>query len=225
MKIIVFGGNGSIGSEIVRLLQKDSHNQVFCVGHSESKNLQYRFETESFHELLKLGPFDGIVWANGRNINDSILDYSQENLDLLINANLNFILKSLNLILNENAISNKASLVLISSIWQNHARNLKLSYSVSKAALAGLVKSCAIDLGSKGIRVNSVSPGVVLNNMSKKNLSEEQISKISSETPLGHLVTEQEVAKVVSWLLSDGSSGLTGQDITVDGGWTIARYV
>lgn len=225
MKIIVFGGNGAIGSEIVNQLKKSSTNEVYTVGHKNGKLLTYNFETPSFDKLVKIGPFDAVIWAGGKNANDSIINVENESFTQIMEANLNFIIRSMTFLVNENMLANNSSLVVISSIWQHLSRNNKLSYSVSKSALSGLIKSTAIDLGKSNIRVNSVSPGVVLNEMTKKNLSSEQISKIAGETPLQRLVTEEEIANTVLWLISDASSGLTGQDLIVDGGWSVSRHV
>jgi NAD(P)-dependent dehydrogenase (short-subunit alcohol dehydrogenase family) len=223
MKILVFGGNGSIGKEIAK--QLSSEHDVFIASHKDSKDSLAKFETDSFAGVLENGPYDGVVWATGKNINDNIGELSYHQYQDILEANLNFIVKTLSSLIQSKSINNGASLVLISSIWQDFARNNKFSYSVSKSALSGMIKSLSVDLGPRGIRVNSVSPGVVLNEMSKKNLNNDQIMKIQLETPLRQLVTEADVANAVAWLISPLSKSITGQNLIVDGGWTISRYV
>jgi enoyl-[acyl-carrier-protein] reductase (NADH) len=61
--------------------------------------------------------------------------------------------------------------------------------------------------------------------MTLKNLSQDQIEKIESTTPLGKLVTPQEVASIASWLLSPDSSGIAGQSITIDNCWSDIRDI
>lgn len=223
MKILVFGGNGSIGKEITKLLS--SEHELFIASHKGSKESLAKFETDGFKEVLINGPFDGVIWASGKNTNDTIAELNYQLFNEILEANLNFIVRTLSSLIQSKSIKDGASLVLISSIWQDFARNSKFSYVVSKSALSGMIKSLSVDLGPRGIRVNSVSPGVVLNEMTQRNLNKDQIQKIQSETPLRQLVTETDVANTVAWLISPLSKGITGQNLIVDGGWTISRYV
>jgi NAD(P)-dependent dehydrogenase (short-subunit alcohol dehydrogenase family) len=113
------------------------------------------------------------------------------------------------------------SIVIVSSIASRLiGAYLPLGYHVSKAALCHMVRYWAVTLGGRGIRVNSVSPGTVLKEESKKffvndrRLSE-QYRRI---TPLGRFGYAKEVAQVIGCLCSEQTSFVTGQDIVVDGG-------
>lgn len=218
MKALIFGSSGSLGQAINnRLLECE--NEVNSISHSELENIDAI--------LAKLGnpKFDSIIWAGGLNLNDSIRTLNLDNFELVFDANLKFILITLSKLLKNDSINKGASLVLLSSVWQDVARINKLSYTISKSALSGLVRSLALELGESEIRCNSVSPGVVNNEMSRTNLTQEQINSVKSQTPLKELVTPGQVANVVSWLASNESAGVTGQNIVIDGGWTIAKYV
>ena len=125
--------------------------------------------------------------------------------------------------LDNHLLEASSSLVVVSSVWQNITRKNKFSYTVSKAAIEGLVNSVMADFSITGMRINAVLPGVVYSKMTRENLTASQISKIESETPNNTLVTAQELAKVISWLLSDESKGINGQFITVDNGWSNVR--
>ncbi len=92
-------------------------------------------------------------------------------------------------------------------------------YSATKAALDGLTRSLARELGSRNIRVNSVAPGYFESDM-VKGLSEERKSRIERRTPLGRLARVEEVANAIYFLASDQASFITGQTIVVDGGLT-----
>ena len=122
-------------------------------------------------------------------------------------------------------LAKTSRLLIISSVWQRLSRKNKFSYSVSKSAIAGIIKSVTADYGRKGITINAILPGVIKNEMTLKNLSQDQIEKIESTTPLGKLVTPQEVASIASWLLSPDSSGIAGQSITIDNGWSDIRDI
>jgi NAD(P)-dependent dehydrogenase (short-subunit alcohol dehydrogenase family) len=125
--------------------------------------------------------------------------------------------------LDNHLLEASSSLVVVSSVWQNITRKNKFSYSVSKAAIEGLVNSVMADFSITGMRINAVLPGVVDSKMTRENLTSSQISKIESETPNNTLVTAQQLAKVISWLLSGESKGINGQFITVDNGWSNVR--
>ncbi len=92
-------------------------------------------------------------------------------------------------------------------------------YSATKAALDGLTRSLARELGPKGIRVNSVAPGYFESDM-VAGLPDEVRDKLVRRTPLRRLVTVDDVAEVVLFLASERAALVTGQTIVVDGGFT-----
>ena len=92
-------------------------------------------------------------------------------------------------------------------------------YSATKAALDGLTRSLARELGPRKIRVNSVAPGYFDSEM-VKGMAEEQKQRIARRTPLGRLARVDEVANAVHFLTSDQASFITGQTLVVDGGIT-----
>ena len=96
-------------------------------------------------------------------------------------------------------------------------------YAATKAALRSFARTWSVDLKSRKIRVNVVSPGTVITPGYKNaGLSDEQIAKIEAEaaaaTPLGRVGTPEEIAKAVVFLASDESSYVTGIELFVDGG-------
>jgi NAD(P)-dependent dehydrogenase (short-subunit alcohol dehydrogenase family) len=109
------------------------------------------------------------------------------------------------------------SVVFVSSL-HDHAIRLRPHYSASKAAVAMLVKELAHELGSKGIRVNAVSPGVV-RSASVGAPGPEEAARTSQIVPLGRMGEPIDVARVVAMLLNDEWSGyVTGANVPVDGG-------
>lgn len=93
----------------------------------------------------------------------------------------------------------------------------QVNYSSSKAGVIGLTKSLAKELGSRGIRVNAVAPGFIETDMTAS-LNENNKEFIKNNVPLKRLGSAQDVANVVSFLISDESNYITGQVINVDGG-------
>ncbi len=92
-------------------------------------------------------------------------------------------------------------------------------YSATKAALDGMARSLAKELGPSGIRINSVAPGYFESEMTA-NLTDEQRQRIRRRTPLGRLATIDDILNGVRFLLSAESSFITGQTLVVDGGLT-----
>jgi 3-oxoacyl-[acyl-carrier protein] reductase len=92
-------------------------------------------------------------------------------------------------------------------------------YSATKAALDGLTRSLARELGPRNIRVNSVAPGYFESDM-VKDMTEQDRQRIARRTPLGRLARIEDVANAVQFLASEQASFITGQTIVVDGGIT-----
>jgi 3-oxoacyl-[acyl-carrier protein] reductase len=179
-------------------------------------------DNNNLENLKNIDEVDIIVWAHGYNFNDNINNYDNNNFNKMIEANVSFILNTLNFLLKNNKIKDSAKLVIISSIWEEFTRENKLSYSISKAALSGLVKNLSYDLSSKNILINNVLPGVIDNDMSRKTLSKEQFDYIKNYMNFNRLITLEDVYKTVKFLAIE-NTGITGQSIKVDLGFTNLR--
>jgi 3-oxoacyl-[acyl-carrier protein] reductase len=110
-------------------------------------------------------------------------------------------------------------IVNISSVHAIRGHSGVTVYSATKAALDGLTRSLAHELGPRKIRVNSVAPGYFNSEMTR-DMPDEQKQRIARRTPLGRLARIDEIASVVHFLASDEASFITGQTLVVDGGIT-----
>ena len=95
------------------------------------------------------------------------------------------------------------------------------NYAASKAALIGLTRSAAVDLGSSSINVNAVAPGFVKTELLTK-LPKEVLERAEHESVLGRVAEPEDIARVVVFLCSEAARHITGQVIIVDGGLTLA---
>jgi 3-oxoacyl-[acyl-carrier protein] reductase len=223
--VAVFGATGALGLDICRLLDQDGLHLI-RVGRTSNENVDVsRANPNWVDELSKFGKLDGIVWAQGVNASGTILTTTPEQLAMAFDANVGFIHTTLQELVEADALANPCRTVVLSSIWQQHARSNKFAYMTSKSALSGLVLSAAIDLAEIGVTMNAVLPGVIDTPMTRANLSAEQIRNVEASTLGGHLANSRNIASTVSWLLSPKSEGVNGQFITVDNGWTINRHV
>lgn len=114
----------------------------------------------------------------------------------------------------------KGTIITLSSVWGVHGASCEAAYSASKAAVIGLTKALAKELGPSGIRVNCVAPGVIETDM-LAHLSAEDKAALAEETPLGRLGTPEDVAALVAFLASERAAFLTGQTIGIDGGFAL----
>jgi NAD(P)-dependent dehydrogenase (short-subunit alcohol dehydrogenase family) len=174
-------------------------------------------------DLLGDSPFDAVVWAQGTNRNDSIYAFDAAAHLAVLQANVVYVAVTLAELLRRDQLVRPARLCVVSSIWQTIARQDKLSYTVSKAALQGLVLSAAVDLGRDGHLINAVLPGVLDTPMTRAMLTPGQIAAVEQATLFGRLATPGDVAATVAFLCSEQNRGMTGQFVAVDLGFSHAK--
>ena len=105
-------------------------------------------------------------------------------------------------------------------MWGKVGASCEVHYSASKAGLRGMTLALAKEVGLSGITVNMIEPGVIATDMNSS-LSDEILSELKEETPLGRIGTPSDVAALALFLASEGASFITGQIIGVDGGFAI----
>lgn len=111
-------------------------------------------------------------------------------------------------------------IVNLTSIFGNITKEYRASYSSSKFGLDGMTAALAAEVSEKGILANSVGPGVIDTNMTRDVLGESGISKLKGRIPMKRLGQVNEIASLVSWLVSDENTYMTGQNLMIDGGFT-----
>lgn len=116
--------------------------------------------------------------------------------------------------------SHSGCIVNIASMWGEVGASCEVAYSAAKAGVIGLTKALAKELGPSGIRVNAVSPGVVMTDM-MAGFSDEDVAALKEETPLCALGTPEDIAKAVVFLASDNAKYVTGQILGVNGGMVV----
>ncbi len=202
------------------LSQMDGDNHIMeVVDLSQLDNISPMFTSI----LEKVGKVDGLVHSAGMEKTSPLKLLKPEDYDQVMRVNALSAFEMCRYLSNKKYCNESASLVFISSITAVVGRSGVTAYSASKGALVAATRSMALELASKKIRVNCISPGTILTPLMQNylaTLTEEQYAKRVSGFPLG-LGKTTDISNACIYLLSDASQWVTGQNIVVDGGYTI----
>ena len=238
---LVTGGAKGIGAAICRSLAGDGYNIAlnYNVSETEALKLQNELSHITNIEIFKADVsdssqvnvmfcnieqvFGGVdVLVNNAGIAQQVLftDITDEMWQKMIGVNLtgafNCCRRALPYMINRK----HGSIINIASMWGDVGASMEVHYSAAKAGLIGLTKALAKEEGLSGITVNAVSPGVVLTDMMAQ-FSDEDKQILADETPLGKLGDSSDIATAVSFLASEKARFITGQVLSVNGGFVI----
>jgi 3-oxoacyl-[acyl-carrier protein] reductase len=225
-KLLIFGGTGVLGAAIAAKYETNGYQITYGVRTVSNPANQFQLPlTEGpVPDLLKGELFDTVIFAQGANNNDSVINHSPDDLNRLFEANVSFISTTAKALMLHNLIKQKAKIVILSSFWEQITRGEKMSYTVTKAAVGGLVRSMAVDLGNaKGILVNGLLPGVVDSPMARGLLKPEQIENVQWQTPGHKMIIPTDVANAAYLLGCEDNTAISGQSLFVDYGFTVSR--
>ena len=221
--LLIFGSTGTLGGAILDKYRVEKWD-ITCAVRKVVNDCDIQLPLTS--GVLGSRKFDAVVFAQGANVNGSAMQTGTKELNELFEANVTVIAESVSTLMGANAINEGGRVVILSSLWEQFTRQEKFAYSVTKAAVGGLVRSLAVDLGrQKKILVNGILPGIVNSPMVARTLSPEQIANVVSQTPIGELATPVDVANSVYMFGSDLNTGISGQSIFVDRGFSVARTI
>jgi NAD(P)-dependent dehydrogenase (short-subunit alcohol dehydrogenase family) len=235
--IVVTGGSGLIGRSIVDHLLELGANVINADLNDFSSEAEfYKLDITNDKEIALMivaieaehGKIDG--WVNsayprtkdwGTKLENISFDSWRSNVDLHMNSYF----VSSKLILDHMVKNESGSLVNISSIYgivgpdftvyEGTGMTMPVAYSAIKAGIINMDRYFASYYGKKGIRVNTVSPGGIFDNQPAS-----FIDRYNNKVPMGRMGNPEEIAKGVSFLLSDYASYITGHNLVIDGGWT-----
>ena len=225
-KLLIFGGTGVLGAAIAAKYETNGYQVTYGVRTVSNPANQFQLPLTDgpVPDLLKGELFDTVIFAQGANNNDSVINHSPDDLNRLFEANVSFISTTAKALMLHNLIKQKAKIVILSSFWEQITRGEKMSYTVTKAAVGGLVRSMAVDLGNaKGILVNGLLPGVVDSPMARGLLKPEQIENVQWQTPGHKVIIPTDVANAAYLLGCEDNTAISGQSLFVDYGFTVSR--
>lgn len=229
---LVTGGSRGIGADCARALASNGDYVIINYLRSESKARALAEElggmaaqadvsdTEQVKNMFKtMAGVDVLVCNAGISLVKLFTDTTEMEWRELINVNLGGVINCCQAAIPHMVREKYGRIIIMSSVWGAVGASCESVYSASKAALIGLTKSLAKELGPSGITVNCVAPGVIDTDMNAS-LTEESREELIGATPLGFIGAGRDVAALVKFLASDEARYITGQVIGVDGGFT-----
>jgi 3-oxoacyl-[acyl-carrier protein] reductase len=220
-KALVLGGKGSIGSAISNHFVDLGH-EVTSVGRHEF-DLTNDSQIEDFFSTAP-ADFDFLIHSGGFNVPKIFEDLSDQEIRHALDTNLMGFLNIVRRCLPYWKVKCAGRIVVLSSLYGTFGRRGRLPYVMSKHALNGAVKTLAIELAEYGVLVNSVSPGYIATELTFRNNPPHELKKLTAGIPLGRLGEPAEIAKVVEFLCSSLNTYISGQDLIVDGGFSVGGF-
>ncbi|BCB03422.1 elongation factor P 5-aminopentanone reductase [Bacillus sp. KH172YL63] len=160
---------------------------------------------------------DAIIYCSGNSSWGLFQDQTEDDMDHMINLHIKSPMLLIQKLLAK-LMERNGSVVMVSSIWGQVGAACEVVYSTVKGAQLAFVKSLSKEVALSGVRVNAVAPGAVETPMMSE-FSDDELSGIREEIPMGRLATGDEIADSIQFLLSPKASYITGQTLGVNGGW------
>lgn len=214
-KVIITARNAQRLNDTFSELQGDGHQQIIA-------DLA---DTASIENLVnQIDKVDGVVSNAGIANTEPIPFYKEEELETIFKTNTFSMMMLTKFLLKKKKLNKPASIVYTASIGNVFSAGVANGiYGASKCAIDGFMRTAAVELAPKGIRCNSVNPGMVETNIMTDNsrISAEQFEEDKKKYPLGRYGKPEDVAWAIIYLLSEASSWITGTALKLDGGVTI----
>ena len=239
---LITGGSRGIGAACVRAFAEDGYAVVFLYNRSEEKAqvLVKSLRAEGYDAaayqcdvadpaqvkavvadiLRTYRRIDALVNCAGIAHIGLFSDMTEDEWDHLFAVNVRSVFSVTKAVLPGMISRQKGAIVNVSSMWGEVGASCEAAYSATKAAIIGLTKALAKEVGPSGVRVNCVTPGVIDTDMNAQ-LTDEDRAALADETPLCRIGTAEEVAKTILFLCGEGASFITGQVLGVSGGLVI----
>lgn len=239
MKVaLVTGASGDIGSSICRSLATDGWS-LYLHYHSNKKKVlellsefEQTFPTQEFFLVQanlvddaavsvlqnQMFSLNAVVFAHGTTEYGLLQDLTPDRMDHLWNMHVKVPILIAQAVQEKIHRTNNGRIVFISSVYGEMGSSNEVFYSTVKGAQIAFVKAYSKEVASWGLTVNAVSPGAVNTHMNS-HYSKEDLTELESEIPMGRLGEASEISFWVQQLLKSESAYMTGQVLTISGGW------
>lgn len=236
--IIVTGGTNGIGEKIAHsfltegakvIVTGTNLQKINNINNNSNSNLvaiQSNFTDNNFIDEFSLNlkeykTIDVLVNNAGINKIDNFIETKDSDYKKIHNVNLRAPYQISKLVVKKMIANNFGRIINISSIFGKLSKEKRSLYSISKFGLHGLTVSLAAELSERGILTNTVSPGFINTDLTRKILSKKEMDNLAKTVPMGRFGDPEEIAEIVLFLASKKNTYITGQNIMVDGGFSI----
>lgn len=216
--VLITGGARGIGAAIVTRLRASGH-EVLAPTRAEL-DLSLPESVDRFLARHRAVAIDILINNAGINLLRPIADIDDATWEAMLQVNVTSALRLTREIAPAMASRGWGRILNLASIFAVVTRERRGAYSMTKAALAALTRSTAVEYGPGGVLANALAPGYVDTELTRRNNPPDVIAAIEAGIPLRRMAQASELADVAAFLVSDANSYLTGQTIVVDGGFT-----
>ena len=229
--VVITGGSRGIGAAAVSRFTARGDRVWFLYGANEAAARAVEGETGAVGircdvsdgaavraAFAAIGDVDILVCAAGIAHYGLLSMTDEDTWDRLFDVNVKGIYHCVNAAMGSFLAKQAGSIVTVSSMWGQVGASCEAAYSATKGAVIALTKALAKELGPSGIRVNCVSPGLILTDMCG-NLDRETLEDMAEQTPLGRNGTPEDVAKAIEYLAD--APFVTGTVLNVNGGYIV----
>jgi 3-oxoacyl-[acyl-carrier protein] reductase len=234
--VLITGASGGIGQAIALHLAAKGYNLYLHYNQNEQTIKELRNKLEPFGGeyipiqadfatangyqsiLQHIFSLDAIIHCGGKSHYGLLVDLKHNEAQELLNIHvLNPIMLTKEL-LPKLITKRSGNIIVITSIWGQTGAACEVVYSAVKGAQIAFVKALSKEVALNGIRVNAIAPGAVDTPM-MESFTPEEMEQISFEIPMGRIAKSEEIAASVAFFLSEESAYITGQVLSVNGGW------
>jgi len=231
---LITGASGGIGRAIAHQLAKDGYGLYLHYYKNEQsiQSLARELSTDIYTIKADLSNFSGVdvltsslfhpidvlIHNSGMSVYGLMTDTTDEQVKQMVQLHVTSPFLLTKRLLPSMIQRRRGQIVVISSIWGLTGASCEVLYSMVKGAQNTFVKALAKEVAPSGIRVNAIAPGAIDTPMLAEFTSEE-LRALTDDIPIGRIGKPEEVAKAVSFLISDYASYITGQILSVNGGW------
>lgn len=216
---LITGGSRGIGKAIADKLRSLGANVIA----TSTKDVDFtdKESTDKFIEYLDDLKIDVLINNAGICINNYIDEIPYEEFDKVLKVNLYAPFLVTQAVCKNMKTRKYGRIVNISSIKGTGTSERRSSYTTSKSGLNGLTRTVAMDLAPYGVLVNTISPGFTNTELTDRMLTKEDKDKLIERIPLNRFAEVEDIANTVAFFASSMNTFVTGQDIIVDGGYTV----
>ena len=229
-RAVVTGATRGIGFAIAERLLRDGV-EVIATGTQENSNppngasyysvdFTNEHSTNEFIEYLKHQKIDILINNAGINKIGKFANIAIDDFDRILRVNLRTPFQLCQAVIPNMKQNSWGRIVNLTSIFGSITKEYRAPYSSSKFGLDGMTAALAAEVSEQGILANSVGPGFIDTELTRSVLGDDGISELKGRIPMKRLGQVEEIASLVSWLVSEENTYMSGQNLMIDGGFS-----